>query len=113
MVIEEKETVADVSHIGDLDNSSSDAILLATEADTSAYSPWSKAMFRLYGVLAIAYLCGCLNGFDGSLVRSKYSRVGILPDFSREANSGDLPCARRIPREIATSSLLTHMKSLW
>jgi len=70
MVTEEKETVADMLHIGDLDNSSSDAILLATEADTSIYSPWSKAMFRLYGVLAIAYLCGCLNGFDGSLVRS-------------------------------------------
>lgn len=57
-----------VSHVNDIDASSSDAILLATEADTTAYSPWSKSMFRLYGVLAIAYLCGCLNGFDGSLM---------------------------------------------
>lgn len=59
---------ADVSHINDIDNSSSDAILLATEADTTVCSPWTKAMFKLYGVLAIAYLCGCLNGFDGSLM---------------------------------------------
>lgn len=56
------------SHVNDLDNSSADAILLATEADTSTYSPWSRSMWRLYGVLAIAYLCGCLNGFDGSLM---------------------------------------------
>lgn len=64
---DEKEGV-DVSHVGALDNSSSDAILLATEADTSVYSPWSKAMWKLYGVLFIAYLCGMLNGFDGSLM---------------------------------------------
>lgn len=66
----EKETEA--SAVGQLehDNASTDAILLATEADTSFYSPWTKPMFRLYGVLAIAYLCGCLNGFDGSLVRT-------------------------------------------
>jgi hypothetical protein len=63
---DEKEVGA--SHIHDIDNSSSDAILLATEADTTEYSPWTGAMFRLYGVLAIAYLCGCLNGFDGSLM---------------------------------------------
>ncbi|KAG4437670.1 hypothetical protein IFR05_006832 [Cadophora sp. M221] len=67
MGFDEKEAVG-VSHINDLGKSSSDAILLATEADTTIYSPWSKSMFRLYGVLAIAYLCGCLNGFDGSLM---------------------------------------------
>jgi hypothetical protein len=60
--------LADVSHINDIDAASSDAILLATAADTTAYSPWSLPMFRLYGVLSIAYLCGCLNGFDGSLM---------------------------------------------
>jgi hypothetical protein len=63
----EKEIVC-ASHVDHLDSSSSDAILLATEADTAAYSPWSRSMFRLYGVLFVAYLCGCLNGFDGSLM---------------------------------------------
>ncbi len=67
MGLDEKENVG-VSHVNDIDKSSSDAVLLATEADTSTYSPWSKSMFRLYGVLSIAYLCGCLNGFDGSLM---------------------------------------------
>jgi hypothetical protein len=60
--------LAGASHINDLDAASSDAILLATAAETSTYSPWSLPMFRLYGVLSIAYLCGCLNGFDGSLM---------------------------------------------
>lgn len=64
---DEKDMVG-VSHINDMEKSSSDAIVIATEADTTSYSPWSKSMFRLYGVLAIAYLCGCLNGFDGSLM---------------------------------------------
>ncbi|KAG5660023.1 hypothetical protein KAF25_003545 [Fusarium avenaceum] len=37
--------------------------------DTSKkLSPWTKPMFRLYLVLACAYLCGCLNGYDGSLL---------------------------------------------
>lgn len=67
MGFDEKETIG-VSHINDLGKSSTDAVLLATEADTTIYSPWSKSMFRLYGVLAVAYLCGCLNGFDGSLM---------------------------------------------
>lgn len=70
MALDEKEVVdvSHVSHVGNIDNSSSDAILLATEADTTLYSPWSRAMFRLYAVLFLAYLCGLLNGFDGSLM---------------------------------------------
>ncbi|KAL4885462.1 general substrate transporter [Aspergillus karnatakaensis] len=31
-------------------------------------SPWTKSMFRLYGCLLISYFCGCLNGYDGSLM---------------------------------------------
>jgi hypothetical protein len=65
---ETEKEFADASHVNDIDAASSDAILLATAADTSTYSPWSLPMFRLYGVLSIAYLCGCLNGFDGSLM---------------------------------------------
>lgn len=52
----------------DLDNHASDAVQLATEATTSKDSPWTLAMFRLYAVLSISFLCGCLNGFDGSLM---------------------------------------------
>jgi hypothetical protein len=59
---------AEVNHVGELDNSSSDAVLLATAADSTDYSPWTGAMWRLYGVLFVAYLCGMLNGFDGSLM---------------------------------------------
>lgn len=76
----EKET-PDVAHLADLDNSSSDAILLATQADTSFYSPWTKQMFKLYGVLAIAYLCGCLNGFDGSLMGAINAMPAYLKHF--------------------------------
>lgn len=49
---------------GDLDQ----AVQMAHEVDSTAYSPWTWAMFRLYLVLACAYLCGCLNGYDGSLM---------------------------------------------
>ncbi|KAK3947842.1 hypothetical protein QBC32DRAFT_365494 [Pseudoneurospora amorphoporcata] len=43
-------------------------LALAHDVDNTKYSPWSKSMFRLYLVLAGAYLCGCLNGYDGSLM---------------------------------------------
>ncbi|PGH15984.1 hypothetical protein AJ80_05360 [Polytolypa hystricis UAMH7299] len=45
-----------------------DALLLAAESSMENLSPWTLSMFRLYGCLAIAYLCGCLNGYDGSLM---------------------------------------------
>ncbi|CAP60204.1 uncharacterized protein PODANS_1_5170 [Podospora anserina S mat+] len=44
------------------------AVRLAHDVDDTKYSPWSAKMARLYLVLAIAYLCGCLNGYDGSLM---------------------------------------------
>lgn len=44
------------------------AIQLSHEVDEVRYKPFTKSMFRLYGVLFIAYLCGCLNGYDGSLM---------------------------------------------
>lgn len=47
---------------------SSAAVQLAHDVDNTAYSPWSRTMFRLYSILAIANLCGCLNGYDGSLM---------------------------------------------
>ncbi|KFY33853.1 hypothetical protein V494_07270 [Pseudogymnoascus sp. VKM F-4513 (FW-928)] len=45
-----------------------EALQLSDDVDAAKYSPWTKSMFRLYGVLSVAYLCGCLNGYDGSLM---------------------------------------------
>ena len=44
------------------------AVQLAEDVSTTRYSPWTRSMWRLYGCLMIAYLCGCLNGYDGSLM---------------------------------------------
>ena len=37
-----------------------DAVQLVHEIESQQVSPWTPSMFRLYGVLAFAYLCGCL-----------------------------------------------------
>ncbi|KAL6399271.1 lactose permease [Ilyonectria robusta] len=44
------------------------AAAIAHEAHDKKYSPWTASMFRLYGILFVAYACGCLNGYDGSLM---------------------------------------------
>ncbi|KAJ9151660.1 Sugar transporter-like protein [Coniochaeta hoffmannii] len=44
------------------------AVQLAHEVDETVYSPWTFTMLRLYLALGVAYLCGCLNGYDGSLM---------------------------------------------
>jgi hypothetical protein len=49
-------------------NKISDAVNLANDEAATRYSPWTWPMMRLYGVLCVAYLCGCLNGYDGSLM---------------------------------------------
>ncbi|OHW92706.1 lactose permease [Colletotrichum incanum] len=43
---------------------------IANEVEGGKYSPWTKSMFHLYGVLFVAYCCGALNGYDGSLMGS-------------------------------------------
>lgn len=43
-------------------------VQLAHDVDDTKYSPWSLQMVRLYLVLSLSYLCGCLNGYDGSLM---------------------------------------------
>lgn len=50
------------------DNDVGTAVQLAHDVGEQKYSPWTKSMGRLYAVLSVAYLCGCLNGFDGSLM---------------------------------------------
>jgi hypothetical protein len=44
------------------------AVQLAHDVDDAKYSPWSLRMARLYLVLSLSYLCGTLNGYDGSLM---------------------------------------------
>lgn len=36
------------------------AVQLAHDVQNHSVSPWTRGMFRLYLVLACAYLCGCL-----------------------------------------------------
>lgn len=43
-------------------------VALVQDESSQKYSPWTPSMWRLYGVLLVAYLCGCLNGYDGSLM---------------------------------------------
>lgn len=59
----------------------SDAIQLAEAVESTNCSPWTSSMFRLYGCLAIAYLCGCLNGYDGSLMGSLNAMPTYLKYF--------------------------------
>lgn len=60
--------------VSGLDNNPKDlgavdeAVQLAHDVTDVQYKPFTLSMFRLYGCLLIAYLCGCLNGFDGSLM---------------------------------------------
>jgi hypothetical protein len=67
-----------VTHVDDLDNDFRDtkvAVQLSEEAVHIKQSPWTSSMWKLYGCLAIAYLCGCLNGYDGSLMVSLHPYI--------------------------------------
>lgn len=63
----EKETAA-VEHHDEKLHATDVAVQLAHDADDRKYSPWTPRLLRLYLVLGVAYACGCLNGFDGSLM---------------------------------------------
>lgn len=45
-----------------------DVVNIAQESENTRYNPISKHMLSLYLVLTVPYLCGCLNGYDGSLM---------------------------------------------
>ncbi|WPH01330.1 Hypothetical protein R9X50_00416900 [Acrodontium crateriforme] len=68
------DTKNDVSHreVDDkqtsIDLKIEDAAELNQHVEEARYSPWAGSMWRLYAVLWVAYLCGCLNGYDGSLM---------------------------------------------
>lgn len=64
-MVAEKEKAYEAGATAELvSNSSQDpaaaTIRLAHAVDDAQLSPWTPSMFRLYAVLAVAYLCGCL-----------------------------------------------------
>lgn len=63
----EKDAAA-VDHLDDTVRETNGTVQLAHDVDDTKYSPWSLQMIRLYFVLSLSYLCGCLNGYDGSLM---------------------------------------------
>ena len=67
-MIQEKAKHADHSEFPDDLRQASHAIELAENVAKARYNPWSPALLRLYACLSVAYLCGCLNGYDGSLM---------------------------------------------
>ena len=58
-----------------------EAVTLAHNVTEVRYKPYTLSMFRLYGCLLIAYLCGCLNGFDGSLMGGINAMTSYLHFF--------------------------------
>ena len=74
------------------------AVQLAQDVEETKYSPWTLSMFRLYLVLACAYLCGCLNGYDGSLMGGlngmsayqKYFHMYVMPSPIESYSATDL-----------------------
>jgi hypothetical protein len=86
-----------VTHVDDLDNDFRDtrvAVQLSEEAVHIKQSPWTSSMWKLYGCLAIAYLCGCLNGYDGSLMVSlhPYILLVLLPPLPYFSPSPERAC---------------------
>ena len=63
-----EKTKTDVHNASVKDGGYDDALLLAAEAKTVKADPWTKRMFQLYLILIVPYFCGCLNGYDGSLM---------------------------------------------
>lgn len=68
MASDSEKVVASTEHHDDKLLETGAAVQLAHDVDDTQYSPWSPRMFRLYLVLSLSYLCGCLNGYDGSLM---------------------------------------------
>lgn len=67
--VSERENVSlSPTMLNDKGDNVAQALQLATEVVETKYNAFTFNMFRLYAVLSIAYLCGCLNGYDGSLM---------------------------------------------
>ncbi|EHA51908.1 lactose permease [Pyricularia oryzae 70-15] len=65
---DEKQKQVQADSMPENHNDAGQATALAEDVAAAQYSPWTASMWRLYAVLACAYLCGCLNGYDGSLM---------------------------------------------
>lgn len=74
-----------------------DAIQLAADVANERYSKWTPSMFRLHGCLAVAYLCGCLNG-----VSETFNHWALL--FLRHL--------KRFKRNVIVSRLFQHASAL-
>ncbi|KAF6809825.1 MFS monosaccharide transporter [Colletotrichum sojae] len=60
------------------------AVHIAQETQDGVYSPWTPSMFKLYGVLCIAYLGGALNGYDGSLMGGLNGMRSYMDYFNKK-----------------------------
>ncbi|KAH7183528.1 general substrate transporter [Fusarium flagelliforme] len=59
---------------------------IAHEVENHKFSPWTKSMFQLYGVLFVAYCCGCLNGYDGSLMGALNGMTSYQQTFNMKTS---------------------------
>lgn len=60
------------------------AVQIAHDEGEIKYSPFTKNMLMLYAVLCIPYLCGCLNGYDGSLMGGLNAMDSYKSFFNKE-----------------------------
>jgi hypothetical protein len=68
MSLKEIDTPQTKSVHHEITDGNEELVHVAEQAAEIRCNPWTKSMFRLYGCLLIAYFCGCLNGYDGSLM---------------------------------------------
>lgn len=54
-----------------------DPVQVTQLLDEAKPKPWTKRMFRLYGILLLGYLCIVLQGYDGSLMGAINAMVRI------------------------------------
>ncbi|KAG8668161.1 hypothetical protein FPOAC2_10071 [Fusarium poae] len=62
---------------------------IAHEVENHKFSPWTKSMFHLYAVLFVAYCCGCLNGYDGSLMGGLNGMTSYQRTFNMKSSGSD------------------------
>lgn len=60
-------------------------VRVAHDALNTKYNPFTLSMLRLYLCLLIPYLCGCLNGYDGSLMGGLNGMDSYLAFFNMYA----------------------------
>ena len=64
-------------------------VRVAHDALNTKYNPLTLSMFRLYLILIIPYLCGCLNGYDGSLMGGLNAMETYLDFFNMYISDSD------------------------